>query len=380
MSTIFACFDPDAPVANATIEAMLAASDYWEPDATSHASNRGGHCRLARASLFNTATSRLDSAIADGQGNLITANARLDNRKQLAAELGIPAKALANTSDSRLILSAYLKWGEGCPKHLLGDFAFVIWDEARRQLFCARDHFGVKALFYARRGHSIMASNEHNAFFTSAWLQKIISEQWLVSELWVIGNKTVSPYQDIAMLPPAHSLRFDAAGKLSLTRYWQLEDKDDWQGMEDESLIRELATRFRQAVRVRLESAYPLAAELSEGVDSNGVVGYAAGLLGDDPLLTLSYNCRRLVDDNRRVWEKTYQDIFAMLAMHPNLEPVWQDGEDNTQQDLQTFFRHAGGGDEYPWRPFSPFTSGPRSRRACPAFRLGRRSLCFHLR
>src|SRR5262245_30683158 len=61
--------------------------------------------------------------------------------------------------DAERIVSGYEKWGEGCVDHLIGDFAFAIWDTRRQRLFCARDHFGVKPFYYARVGNSFIFSN-----------------------------------------------------------------------------------------------------------------------------------------------------------------------------------------------------------------------------
>jgi len=79
---------------------------------------------------------------------VITAEARLDNRDELLALLQVGRDPQRETPDSELILRAYERWGELCPEKLLGDFAFAIWDQQRRTLFCARDHFGVKPLYY----------------------------------------------------------------------------------------------------------------------------------------------------------------------------------------------------------------------------------------
>ena len=79
-------------------------------------------------------------------GLAITADARIDNRKELSKHLDIEDNE--NLADSYFILKAYEKWGENCPEKLLGDFAFAIWDSNKEQLFCARDHMGVKPFYY----------------------------------------------------------------------------------------------------------------------------------------------------------------------------------------------------------------------------------------
>lgn len=345
MSTIFACFNPTDPVPAETMEKMLAASDYWQPDGTSTEASHDGHCRMARAALFNTPQSKREAVVRDEAGNMISANARIDNRHELTKALNIAAADLGRMPDSALILAAWRRWGEACPQHLLGDFAFIIWDEANHRLFCARDHFGVKVLFYAHGAHGVMLTNEHHALFSANHLNRQIKEHWLIRHLWGQGAEAVaSPYHGIALLPPAHSMRIDCDGTINLCRYWDLEDSNQWKDWDDERLIEALRSRFQHAVKVRLESDYPLAAELSEGLDSNGIVGFAAKMLGNEPLHTLSYSCEALTDENRQVWEKTYEDIFGMLAMHDNLKPVWSGKQDEAEHEtqLQAFHHHTG--------------------------------------
>src|ERR1700728_1797458 len=78
----------------------------------------------------------------------LVADLRLDNREEIAAELSIGAAALADMSDSALLFAAYKKWGVDCVEHLLGDFAFAVWNSAKNTLMLARDHMGQRHVFY----------------------------------------------------------------------------------------------------------------------------------------------------------------------------------------------------------------------------------------
>ena len=100
------------------------------------------HCILIHTMLCTTPESLVETLPLhhNESKTVITADARIDNRDDLSNQLGISKKALLELSDSQLILYSYLKWGADCPKFLIGDFAFVIWDQRKRQLFCARDH------------------------------------------------------------------------------------------------------------------------------------------------------------------------------------------------------------------------------------------------
>ncbi len=340
MSTIHCCFQPIAPLSPEITDKMLEASDYWHPDTNSRASNEDNTCHLAKASLFNTALSKKDNVYTDNTSRaIISANARIDNRIDLLQKLGIKNDTI---TDSELILHAYLHWGKECPKYLLGDFAFIIWDEINKKVFCARDHFGIKLLLYSRTEKGVMLSNEPNAFFTSGWLKKEVKESWFVDKIWNLGNSPIaSAYNGLELVPAGHFTEFDSENATTES-YWKLTENEQWKGLNDEKLLAELKKRFHHAVSIRLESDYPLACELSEGLDSNGIAGYAATIKPKDTIYTLSYDCTQLTEKTRSVFGKTYKDIFEMLDMHNNLHPVWTN-EQRAKEDNTNLICNTGG-------------------------------------
>ena len=83
---------------------------------------------------------------------VLVADLRLDNREALAATLGIADVSLATMPDSEMLLAAWRRWGDDCARHLLGDFAFAIWDHAQGTLLLGRDHMGQRAVVYHHGG------------------------------------------------------------------------------------------------------------------------------------------------------------------------------------------------------------------------------------
>lgn len=321
MSTIHCCFKTNSVVPNQIMDAMLNSSDYWNPDNKTQSTNTHKSCILGKANLYNTALSVHDHVYTDAKsGCMITANARIDNREAILSKLKIQGSLIP---DGQLILLCYLKWGKACVKQLLGDFAFIIWDEAAKKTFAARDHFGVKLLLYNQQENGTMISNEPKAFFDSGWMTKTIKESWLVKEFWgLLSSKVETAYHGLELLPAAHFLELDAQG-LRTERYWQLPDHDELKNRSKEALLEEFKHLFKNAVKVRMDSEYPLACQLSEGLDSNGIAGYAARFTPQKDIYTFSYQNKELNDETRPIWEKTYADIFDMLAMHSNLKPIW---------------------------------------------------------
>jgi asparagine synthase (glutamine-hydrolysing) len=154
----------------------------------------------------------------------ITADARIDARDELKRALegqgrGCPPLA----TDAELILHAYHAWGKDCVNHLLGDFAFAIWDAPRQELFCARDHFGVKPFFYALLGRRLVFSNTLNCVrrhpAVSTTLDDLAIADFLLFEIFHDPARTA--FADIRRLPPAHCMSFSGRG-LQTGRYWSL--------------------------------------------------------------------------------------------------------------------------------------------------------------
>ena len=145
MSGIAVIWNRDGrPVDGAQIVRMTELMKHRGPDGERHW--RRGPVAIGHCALNTTPEALADQQplIDEAVGLCITFDGRIDNREELKTLLDINGSDLISVSDPRLVLAAYRKWGEACPEHLLGDFAFAIWDERQRRLFCARDFLGVR--------------------------------------------------------------------------------------------------------------------------------------------------------------------------------------------------------------------------------------------
>jgi asparagine synthase (glutamine-hydrolysing) len=215
--------------------------------------------------------------LASPSGILLCADARIDNRQELADKLSIHAAQLKTLPDSQLIIKAYERWGESCPEHLLGDFAFAIWDPREQKLFAARDHFGVRSLYYSHKGDFFAFANDMKALLALPQISDTLDPQKL-AEFAVLmhGDTHACFYQDIRRLPPAHSLTL-VNNQVRLHRYYRLEENvRDIHFSNNKEYGEALKEQLNQAVKCRLRSAYPIGSELSGGLDSTSVAGLAA--------------------------------------------------------------------------------------------------------
>lgn len=245
----------------------------------------GDGAALGHALLATTPEALIETLplVHHQSGCSITADARLDNHDELLGCLGEP-RAGRVVGDGELILLAYLKWGEACVDHLLGDFAFAIWDERSRRLFCARDPMGMRQLAYFNRpNHPFVFATEPAAVLQHPSVPNALNPGRIADFLDNLEGSDLSGtfYASVSRLPSAHTLSASAEG-LRLCKYWRLETPTPLLLKSDGDYIDAFLDIFRTAVRCRLRSPGPVGAMLSGGMDSSSVVAIAAELLAEE--------------------------------------------------------------------------------------------------
>jgi asparagine synthase (glutamine-hydrolysing) len=222
--------------------------------------------------------------IADSARKLtIAADARLDDRVTLSRSLNLTAE---DSSDTDLILAAYLRWGRDCPEQLLGDFAFAIWDEERRDLFCARDVFGVVPLYYCHDREGLAFGTQLSPLSRQG---DALNHGRIASYLAGLDDSPdETVYTAIRRLPAGHWLRWSGNDR-TVGRYATIAPETTPIGEDYADGIRR---RFLAAVDDRTRATPNIGAMLSGGLDSSSIVA-AATRQGGTPLRTFSFSYRR---------------------------------------------------------------------------------------
>ncbi|GAB4425064.1 MAG: lasso peptide isopeptide bond-forming cyclase [Chloroflexi bacterium OHK40] len=326
MSAIFGvCYSDGRPARQALVR-MGGALEHRGPDGSGmwHA----GPVGLGHQMLHTTPESlRERLPLADRSGAFIlTADARIDNRAELIASLGLRDRAPAGVSDSDLILAAYERWGERCPFYLLGDFAFAIWDARTLSLFAARDHFGVRAFYYHASAHTFAFATEIKGLLALPELPRTINEARIGDYLLNSHEDQVSTfYQSISRLPPGHCLRL-SGGQLRTWRYWELERQPELRLRSTADYAEGYRAHFTEAVRCRMRAAFPVGSMLSGGLDSSSIVTVARALGREQGLPSL-HTYSAIFDEVRASDERRY--IQAVLDQG-GLEPTFVPGDSVT--------------------------------------------------
>ena len=210
----------------------------------------------------------------------ITFNGEIYNYRKLRHVLQQKGHQFSTHSDTEVIVHAYEEWDEQCVERLRGMFAFGIADFRKQRLFLARDHLGIKPLYYVHTPRCFAFASEIQSLRCIPDVALDLDMQGIDQYLWLqyIPAPTTA-FKQIRKIPPAHRMSLTFDGNLfEPKRYWHIEFRPDYNRNENEWL-EALDNVLRDSVRAHLVSDVPFGAFLSGGVDSSAVVGYMAQIL-----------------------------------------------------------------------------------------------------
>jgi len=204
----------------------------------------------------------------------IVYNGEIYNYRELRLSLEQKGYSFRSETDTEVVLNLYREYGENALSRLNGMFAFGIWDSENRELFLARDHFGIKPLYYACKGDGFAFASEAKSLLELPGFSRRVDPNALdqyLTLLWVPDPLTM--FDGILKLPAGHFARF-RHGKLSIEQYWDLEfpEANHEYDMDENALARELRDRFAASVKGQLVSDVPVGSFLSSGLDSTSIV------------------------------------------------------------------------------------------------------------
>lgn len=269
--------DPD--VAEDLVERLLDRMPHRSTDGRALLAER--YCCLGYARHAATARERQEvQPLSDPQRRLsVAADARLDNRDELHDLLvGTGRRVL---SDSELLLLGYERWGSELAAHLIGDFAFVIWDSHRRELYAARDAFGMRPLYYHSTPDRLVLASEVEPILALGDVPRDVDEHSVLAYLLhTHRHHRRTFFRAVTRIAPGHALRA-CCGSVREARHWfppaaELLLKRPGEYHE------EFRRLFRLAVDARLDSDRPIVAQLSGGLDSSSIVCMADEIYRQD--------------------------------------------------------------------------------------------------
>jgi asparagine synthase (glutamine-hydrolysing) len=255
--------------ADQVLAAMTTSLAHRGPDAAGYF--RDGPVALGhrRLSVIDIAGSPQPMSTPDGELTIIF-NGEIYNFRELRAALGARGHRLRTAGDTEALLYAYREYGTRMLEHLQGMFAFALWDRPARRLFIARDHLGVKPLYYHWDGSTLVFASELKGLLAHPAVSRELDLEALglyLEAQYIPAPKSV--YRDVRKLEPGHALVVEG-GKLALKRYW-LPDYSHKLDVDESEALARLEAELRRSVESMLVADVPLGSFLSGGVDSSVV-------------------------------------------------------------------------------------------------------------
>jgi asparagine synthase (glutamine-hydrolysing) len=298
------------PVDRELLRALTDFLSYRGPDALETWCE--GAVGFGHAMLRTTRESQCERQPACLDGRFwIVADARIDCRADLIAKLEDAGRQFtAAVTDPDLILHAYAVWGEDCVQHLRGDFSFAVWDVCRKELFCARDHFGVKPFYYAEVGGALILSNTLNCVRMYPGVSDDLNDD-AVLDFLLIGlncDNSSTTFKAVRRLPPAHSLRASADG-VRVSPYWLLPTDGRIRYRREEDYIEHFNSVLQEAVADRLR-ADRVGIFLSGGLDSPTIAATVRRIAPAVDLRAYTFVYESLIPDQEGKFARQVADFL----------------------------------------------------------------------
>jgi asparagine synthase (glutamine-hydrolysing) len=254
-------------------------------------------------------------------------NGEIYNFIELREELQQKGHVFKTRSDTEVIVHGYEEWGDNCTNRFNGIFAFALWDSKSRRMLIARDHLGVKPLYYVQVGERLLFASEIKALLTDPQCPREVDLQAL-SQLFTL-RYVPSPgtlFSGIKKLPPAHRMIVQSDG-IRIDRYWKSVPRIR-RAINEQSLTEEYQALVEDAVRLQMRSDVPVGLFLSSGVDSGALLAIMSKF-SNQPVRTFTIGFEQGEASNETVDARAMAKMFGsehseMVLGHHDYEKYYE--------------------------------------------------------
>lgn len=268
-------FESDRKVDPGLLRRMTDVIAHRGPDG--HGEYRSGPVALGhrRLSIIDLKTG--DQPISNEDGSIwVVYNGEIYNFAEIRAELIQRGHRFKSTTDTEVIVHLYEEMGDRCVTRLRGMFAFALWDERRQRLLLARDRVGIKPLYVAQTTRSFVFGSELKSILEDPEVDRAVDHESIdrfLTYYYVPGDRTL--FKSIRKLLPGHYLTVEN-GVVRTYEYWDLPQPATRSSPSYADAVAQLQDLLSRTVHDHMISDVPVGVLLSGGVDSTGVLSYAA--------------------------------------------------------------------------------------------------------
>lgn len=269
---------------NRIIEDMMEKIKHRGPDSGGKYVDGDIALGFRRLSIIDITSSGDQPIYNEDRTKVLLFNGEIYNFQSIREDLVAKGHTFTTKTDSEVLLHGYEEYGEELLNKLRGMFAFVIWDTKTKELFGARDFFGIKPLYYAQMGDTFMFGSEIKAFLAHPDFKKELNEAALENYLTFQYSPTTETFfKNVYKLPAAHFFKY-SGGKLTVKRYWDIHFNADQQPDLD-SWVDQISDTFKDSVEAHKIADVEVGSFLSSGVDSS----YVAAVANVDKTFTVGF-------------------------------------------------------------------------------------------
>ncbi len=287
-------FNDQAADLHSLTEKATASLKHRGPDAKGLFSNVNYSVGHSRLKIIDTSALAAQPMQEPAGRYVLVFNGEIYNFRELKAELQQAGVKFVSKSDTEVLLNMYIKYGKACLKRLDGEFAFAIYDKQEKELFLARDRFGIKPLYYCIDADKIIFGSEIRLFREYGISREIDRDSlrtyfhlnYLPAEVTIFSN--------IRKQKSASGMLIKGNGQMVFEKYYSVKERNDHSG-EPAKIVRELLER---SVERRLISDVPLGSFLSGGIDSTIITGIASGMKKDLETFSVSFPDTKMFDES----------------------------------------------------------------------------------
>ena len=317
----------DAPVERERLIAMTQPVSYRGPDGITYWQNT--HAGFAYLALIVTPESVNEQQPLVSSDIVLVADSRIDNRDDLMRVLKASGQLRTDTpTDVELILAAYNHWDTACAEHLLGDFAFALWDNRNQRFFAARDPMGLRTLYYWHDRQRLAFATEVKQLLTVPYIPTRLYEPAVA--IFLTGPFLPldwSFYEGIKQLAPAHALLADASGVRSW-RYWDASLTYRLRYKHENDYADHFCELFKDAVACRLRSIRPIGLSLSGGMDSGSIAAaigwlYKRNQVAQIPFRAYCYAFEELLSSDERHISRGITSHYGLTQVDVPADHLW---------------------------------------------------------
>lgn len=293
------------------------------------------HVALAHRRLSIIDLSTGTQPMFNENGNVVVVfNGEIYNYLELKAELKKKKHKFKTNSDTEVLVHGYEEWGMNLPKKLRGMFAFAIWNKEKETLFCARDHFGIKPLYYCQFENTFMFASEIKSFLEHPDFKKELNKEILSSYLSFSFTPTTETFfKGVYRLDPGCSL-IVKKGKIKITKFYKITFNE--KNKDYENSVTEIGNIMKDSVAHHMLSDVEVGSFLSSGIDSS----YLVSLARPDKTYTVGYDIPKyneidyakdltdklgISNTSKKITKEEYMKIIPKIMYHmdePTSDPA----------------------------------------------------------